>query len=63
MKRLLLLLSVGLMIPAQLLMPAAASAHFIDCDSVDGTEIRWTSNTSLTAERDYAIGQWNAAGA
>jgi len=62
MKRLLLLLSVSLMIPAQLLMPSTASAHFIGCDSVDGTEIRWTSNTSLTAERDYAIGQWNAVG-
>lgn len=63
MKRLLLLLSLALIVPAQLVMPSAASAHYGSCDSVDGREIRWTSNTALTSQRDYAIAQWNALGA
>jgi hypothetical protein len=46
--------------------PSPASAHWIWCDSVDEStpsgEIRWTSATTYTTIRDYAIAQWNAVG-
>lgn len=66
MKRTLLLLAMALalLLPAGLLLPGRASAHFTNCDSVENStrEIRWTSTTVLTAQRDYAIAQWNALG-
>jgi hypothetical protein len=49
-----------------MLRPQTASAHYIGCDSVDESpplgEVRWTSSTSLTAQRDHAINAWNGVG-
>ena len=45
-----------------MLLPAAASAHFLGYDSVDGKEIRWGTyhgTTKWTTARGAAISTWN----
>jgi Matrixin len=62
MRRLIVVPVLGFLLASVWLMPSTISAHFDNCDAVDGRGITWISSTLFASDRDYAISQWNALG-
>jgi hypothetical protein len=62
MKRVLVSMALALVLAPTFIVPAPASAHFINCSSVERGDIHWKSSTVFTTARDHAISVWRGLG-